>query len=107
MVRLATAALGPAYDVDISEAHHRFKRDAPSGTALALGEAVAGVRGLRLSEVAVFERHGNRAPRGAAIRSSPTNEVRPETSGAVGSAACKTATGTTSAAPAISSATTR
>jgi 4-hydroxy-tetrahydrodipicolinate reductase len=65
LVRLATAALGPAYDVDISEAHHRFKRDAPSGTALALGEAVAGVRGLRLSEVAVFERHGNRAPRGA------------------------------------------
>jgi 4-hydroxy-tetrahydrodipicolinate reductase len=64
LVRRATLALGLGYDIDISEAHHRFKRDAPSGTALALGEAVAGARGRKLADVAVFERHGNRAPRG-------------------------------------------
>ncbi len=57
-VALATAALGPAYDVEISEAHHRMKRDAPSGTALAFGEAVAAARGRSLTEVAVFDRHG-------------------------------------------------
>jgi 4-hydroxy-tetrahydrodipicolinate reductase len=63
LVRRATLALGPGYDVDISEAHHRGKRDAPSGTALALGEVVAGARGRRLADVAVFERLG-RGPRG-------------------------------------------
>jgi 4-hydroxy-tetrahydrodipicolinate reductase len=57
-VALATAALGREYDVEISEAHHRMKRDAPSGTALALGEAVAAARGQALTEVAVFDRHG-------------------------------------------------
>jgi 4-hydroxy-tetrahydrodipicolinate reductase len=62
LVRLATQALGAA-DIEISEAHHRLKRDAPSGTALALGEAVAGARGQTLSEVAVFDRHGQSAPR--------------------------------------------
>ena len=61
--RSPTAALGPAYDVEISEAHHRMKRDAPSGTALALGEAVAGARGEALAELAVFDRHGAAAPR--------------------------------------------
>jgi len=54
----ATRALGNLYDVDISEAHHRQKRDAPSGTALKLGETVAKSRDVTLSEVAVFERHG-------------------------------------------------
>ena len=62
LVRLATEALGDA-DIEISEAHHRLKRDAPSGTALALGEAVAGARGRSLGDVAVFERHGRSAPR--------------------------------------------
>jgi 4-hydroxy-tetrahydrodipicolinate reductase len=62
LVRLATQALVGA-DVEISEAHHRLKRDAPSGTALALGEVVAGARGQTLSEVAVFDRHGRSAPR--------------------------------------------
>ena len=41
LLALAARRLGAAYDVEISEAHHRMKRDAPSGTALALGEAVA------------------------------------------------------------------
>jgi 4-hydroxy-tetrahydrodipicolinate reductase len=59
----ATRGLGGAYDVDISEAHHRQKRDAPSGTALNLGETIAKSRDVTLNEVAVFERHGMDAPR--------------------------------------------
>jgi 4-hydroxy-tetrahydrodipicolinate reductase len=65
LVKLATLALGAGYDVEISEAHHRMKRDAPSGTALGLGEVVARARGRALKELAVFERHGNSAPRNA------------------------------------------
>jgi 4-hydroxy-tetrahydrodipicolinate reductase len=49
--------------VEVSEAHHRMKRDAPSGTALALGETVARVHGKALSELAVYERHAAREPR--------------------------------------------
>lgn len=60
---LAAAALGEGFDVEISEAHHRLKRDAPSGTALALGEAVAGARGRALADVAVYDRHGLSDPR--------------------------------------------
>jgi len=63
LVKLAARGLGPAYDVEISEAHHRMKRDAPSGTALALGEVVAAERGRQLADVAVFERHGSDAQR--------------------------------------------
>jgi 4-hydroxy-tetrahydrodipicolinate reductase len=63
LVAMAAAGLGPSYDVEIFEAHHRLKRDAPSGTALALGEAVAGVRGRRLQDVAVYDRTGQDAPR--------------------------------------------
>jgi len=63
LVKLATQALGQAYDVEISEAHHRMKRDAPSGTALALGEVVAEARGVALKDVAVFDRHGANEPR--------------------------------------------
>jgi 4-hydroxy-tetrahydrodipicolinate reductase len=48
LVRTAARALGPEYDVEILEMHHRHKRDAPSGTALALGSAVAEVRGSSL-----------------------------------------------------------
>jgi 4-hydroxy-tetrahydrodipicolinate reductase len=59
----AAVALGEAFDVDISEAHHRTKRDAPSGTALSLGEAVAQARGASLSEVAVYARYGKDTPR--------------------------------------------
>jgi len=63
LVALATLALGPGYDVEIAEAHHRMKRDAPSGTALALGEVVAQARGVRLDDVAVFDRQGTDEPR--------------------------------------------
>jgi 4-hydroxy-tetrahydrodipicolinate reductase len=63
LVSMATLSLGPAYDVEIFEAHHRTKRDAPSGTALALGEAVARARAVSLNEVAAFDRAGQNAPR--------------------------------------------
>ena len=58
LVRLATASLGAGFDVEIAEAHHKLKRDAPSGTALALGEVVAAARGETLADIAVFDRHG-------------------------------------------------
>ena len=48
---------------NIAEAHHRAKRDAPSGTALALGEAVAAARGRTLASVAVYDRQGISGPR--------------------------------------------
>ncbi len=63
LVSLAAAALGPSFDVEIFEAHHRTKRDAPSGTALALGEAAARARGQSLPEVAVYHRSGAAGPR--------------------------------------------
>jgi len=58
LVREAAAALGDAYDVEIVEAHHNQKKDAPSGTALALGEAAAAGLRRNLAEVAVHGRHG-------------------------------------------------
>jgi 4-hydroxy-tetrahydrodipicolinate reductase len=51
--------------VEIIEAHHRHKVDAPSGTALQLGEAVAAARGTTLQQVAVYGRHGQTGPRPA------------------------------------------
>lgn len=53
---LARALAG--YDVEITEAHHRHKKDAPSGTALALGEAIAKALGLEVKDVAVHGREG-------------------------------------------------
>lgn len=63
LVRTCARALPLAFDVEISEAHHRSKLDAPSGTALALGQAIAEARGRTLEEVAVAARRGG-APRG-------------------------------------------
>ena len=63
LVALAAAALQEGYDVEVSEAHHRMKRDAPSGTALAFGETVARAHGKALSDLAVYERHGAAEPR--------------------------------------------
>ncbi len=65
LVKLATSSLGPEFDVEIVEAHHRGKRDAPSGTALSLGKVVAAARDQDFSEIAVFDRHGSYAPRAA------------------------------------------
>jgi len=54
----AAAVLGDSVDVEIIEAHHRFKKDAPSGTALRMGEVVADALGRELAEVAVYGREG-------------------------------------------------
>jgi 4-hydroxy-tetrahydrodipicolinate reductase len=59
----AARALGEEYDVEILEAHHRHKVDAPSGTALALGEVVAKARQRKLADVAVKARDGQIGPR--------------------------------------------
>jgi 4-hydroxy-tetrahydrodipicolinate reductase len=61
----AGAVLGPDYDVEIVEAHHRRKADAPSGTALALGEAVAAGRAVELERVRVDGRSGRPGARPA------------------------------------------
>ncbi|HEX8393038.1 MAG TPA: 4-hydroxy-tetrahydrodipicolinate reductase [Longimicrobium sp.] len=58
LAQKAAAALGTEYDVEIVEAHHRRKVDAPSGTALALGESVAAGRGVALADVRVDGRSG-------------------------------------------------
>jgi 4-hydroxy-tetrahydrodipicolinate reductase len=58
LVRRVAAALDDRFDVEIVEMHHRHKKDAPSGTALALGEAAAAGRGVALAEAAVRGRDG-------------------------------------------------
>lgn len=58
LVEMATAALHADYDIEVIEAHHRMKVDAPSGTALMLGEAAAKSMGKPLDAIGVFERHG-------------------------------------------------
>lgn len=55
---LGAGRLGGGYDIEIIEAHHRHKKDAPSGTALRLGEALADATSSTLADVAVFARHG-------------------------------------------------
>jgi 4-hydroxy-tetrahydrodipicolinate reductase len=69
LVQQAAAALNPeAYDVEVFEAHHRHKVDAPSGTALMLGEAAARGRGVSLSNTARRNRDGITGAR-------PTGEI--------------------------------
>jgi 4-hydroxy-tetrahydrodipicolinate reductase len=58
LVREAVSRLGPGYDAEIVELHHAAKRDAPSGTALRLAEAVAEGRGERPGDRLVLERAG-------------------------------------------------
>ncbi|KUR72431.1 4-hydroxy-tetrahydrodipicolinate reductase [Novosphingobium fuchskuhlense] len=58
LVREAAVRLGEDWDIEIVETHHRMKVDAPSGTALLLGEAAAAGRGGRLDEVSVRGRDG-------------------------------------------------
>jgi len=62
LLREAAAAL-PGWDLDILEAHHNRKEDAPSGTALALGHAAAEGRGATLDDLAVYAREGRTGPR--------------------------------------------
>ncbi len=66
MLRLlaqAASALGEGYDIEVIETHHRHKVDAPSGTALAMGEVLARARGLQLDRDGVFARHGHTGER--------------------------------------------
>ena len=58
VLEVAARALGPGYDVEIVEAHHRHKVDAPSGTALRMGEVVAQALGRDLKRHAVYGREG-------------------------------------------------
>jgi 4-hydroxy-tetrahydrodipicolinate reductase len=63
LLELAAKAFGDSVDIEIIESHHRHKIDAPSGTALMMGESIAGALGRDLKEVAVYERHGDTGPR--------------------------------------------
>ncbi len=65
LVARAAAALDASFDIEITETHHRRKLDAPSGTALALGEAAAAARGLDLAACRDDERQSRRAARPA------------------------------------------
>lgn len=63
LVRKAAAVMADTADIEILETHHRFKKDAPSGTAMAIGEAIADEIGRDLSECAVFGREGDTGER--------------------------------------------
>ena len=65
LVRQAAARLGPDWDIEILESHHRHKVDAPSGTALMLGHTAAAGRGVDHDQVAKLARHGQVGPRTA------------------------------------------
>jgi 4-hydroxy-tetrahydrodipicolinate reductase len=65
LLDLAARVLQPGFDIEIIEAHHRHKVDAPSGTALAMGEVVANARGVKLKEVALYGREGITGERNA------------------------------------------
>lgn len=63
LLDLAARVMGEESDIEIIEAHHRHKVDAPSGTALRMGEVVANALGRDLKEVAVYGREGHTGPR--------------------------------------------
>ena len=65
LTRQVAAALGQSYDIEVVEAHHRHKVDAPSGTALMLGQAAAEGRGVTLADVADRGRDGITGARAA------------------------------------------
>ncbi|MGO2321175.1 4-hydroxy-tetrahydrodipicolinate reductase [Vibrio casei] len=58
LLEKAATVMGDYCDIEVIEAHHRHKVDAPSGTALGMGEAIAGAMGNQLSDVAVYAREG-------------------------------------------------
>src|SRR5436305_1985485 len=59
---VAAKALADGFDVEIVETHHRHKIDAPSGTALRMGEVVAAAQGKSLEQCAVYDHNGARPP---------------------------------------------
>ena len=63
LLEMAAKALATGYDVEIVEAHHRHKVDAPSGTALKMGEVIADALGRDLKDCAVYERYGHTGER--------------------------------------------
>ena len=63
LVELAAQRLGPDFDIEVVEMHHKHKVDAPSGTALALGEAAAAGAGRPLGDCAVYAREGHTGER--------------------------------------------
>ena len=65
LLEQAAKALREGFDMEVVEAHHRSKVDAPSGTALMMGEAVARGAGRDLKECAVYERYGHTGARDA------------------------------------------
>jgi 4-hydroxy-tetrahydrodipicolinate reductase len=58
LLELAAKSLGTGYDVEVIESHHRHKVDAPSGTALKMGEVIAKAQGQQLKDCAVYAREG-------------------------------------------------
>ncbi len=65
LLKTAARSLGEGYDIEIVEAHHRHKVDAPSGTALRMGEVIAQAQGRELADCAVYARHGTTGERAA------------------------------------------
>lgn len=63
LLRMASAVMGEDSDIEVIEMHHRHKVDAPSGTALRMGEVVAETLGWNLDEVAVYGREGHTGAR--------------------------------------------
>ena len=63
LLEMAARALSTGYDIEVIEAHHRHKVDAPSGTALRMGEVIAAALGRDLKDCAVYERHGHTGER--------------------------------------------
>lgn len=63
LLQMAAKALSDGYDIEIIEAHHKHKVDAPSGTALKMGEVIADAQGRQLKDCAVYERYGHTGER--------------------------------------------
>lgn len=63
LLEMAAKALDTGYDIEIVEAHHKHKVDAPSGTALKMGEVIAQAQGTQLQDRAVYERFGHTGER--------------------------------------------
>ncbi|GLP97086.1 4-hydroxy-tetrahydrodipicolinate reductase [Paraferrimonas sedimenticola] len=58
LLEVASEVIGEQCDIEIQETHHRFKKDAPSGTALKMGEVIAAKLGRNLADVAIYGREG-------------------------------------------------
>jgi 4-hydroxy-tetrahydrodipicolinate reductase len=58
LTRKAAQIMGPEFDLEVIEMHHRFKKDAPSGTAVSLGKILAEVRGQQFADIARYGRQG-------------------------------------------------